>query len=272
MRAPAKNAAHMGNRGQARRAGMHARRGRIRARAVAARLGTGLRESRLASQMTQAQLADRAGVSQAWVSLIERGRGHAASIETWSVLAASVGEQFVGFLEGIPGSDRPRDIEHLRRQSALIEIAQGGGWTALPEMAIDPSGARSRSVDVGLIRPARSEAVVTEIWDWFDDVGGGFRSLDGKVGTLRSRLATGAATPPTGGWTVRGLYIVRDTHRNRHLVRELSALFAARFRGSSTGWLAALSQPGRAMPNADGFLWSTSVGTTLRPIRLWIAR
>jgi len=235
---------------------------------VAARLGVGLRDARLATHLTQSQLADRAGVSQTWVSLIEGGQGHAASIETWSVLAASVGEQFVGFLEGIPGSERPRDMEHLRRQNALIEIAQRGGWTALPELAIDPSSARSRSVDVGLVRPARREAVVSEIWDWFEDVGAGFRSLDAKVATLTARLLAGPPTTPDVTWTIRGLYVIRDTRRNRELVRELSALFAARFPGFSSEWLAALADPAAPIPGADGFLWSTADGASLRAARI----
>jgi transcriptional regulator with XRE-family HTH domain len=258
----------MGNRSQARRASAQARVGRIRAKAVAARLGVGLRDARLATHMTQSQLADRAGVSQAWVSLIERGQGQAASVETWSILAASVGVQFVGFLEGIPGSERPRDMEHLRRQNALIEIAQRGGWTALPELAIDRSSTRSRSVDVGLVRPAGREAVVSEIWDWFDDVGAGFRGLDGKLATLRSEFAAEAETSDEGPWTVRGLYIVRDTRRNHQVVGELASLFAARFRGSSTGWLAALTDPAAPIPDGDGFLWPTADGASLRATRI----
>jgi transcriptional regulator with XRE-family HTH domain len=184
---------------------------------VAVRLGTALREARQAVALSQADVAERAGMSQPFISHLERGRGTAASIETWSCVAAAVGEQYVGFLERAPGAGRPRDLEHLRRQSALVEIARTGGWTALPELAIDPGSARSRSIDVALVRRVRGEAVVAEIWDWFDDVGAGMRTLDAKRVTLATRLAV-EPRPPTGIWRVRGLYVVRDTRRNRALV------------------------------------------------------
>jgi len=204
-------------------------------------------------------------MSQPFISHLERGRGTAASIETWSCVAAAVGEQYVGFLERAPGAGQPRDLEHLRRQSALVEIARTGGWTALPELAIDPGSTRSRSIDVALVRRIRGEAVVAEIWDWFDDVGAGMRSLDAKTATLATRLAVEPL--PTGTWRVRGLYVVRDTRRNRALVGELRPLFAARFPGSSVAWLAALGDAERPVPEADGLLWSDSSGAALRASR-----
>ncbi len=200
------------------------------------------------------------------MSEIERGHGAAASIETWSCLAAAVGEQLVGFLERAPGADQPRDMEHLRRQSALIELATRGGWTAHPELAIDPELPRSRAIDVALVRVASREAVAVEIWDWFDDIGASLRGLDAKVSTLELRVASLAPEPltaeddeeartPSGEWRVRGLFVVRATRRNRVLVAELRPLFAARFDGSSVAWLRALRSPTAPMPTGHGLLW-----------------
>ena len=222
--------------------------GRLRARTVAIRLGIGLRDARLTAGRTQAEIADRAGVSQGLISLIERGHGRSASIETWACIAAAVGEQFVGFLERASGAAQPRDIEHLRRQSALIELASAGGWSALPELAVDPGSIRSRSIDVVLMREATSEAVVVEVWDWFDDVGASLRGLDAKVTALGPRLAA--------EWRIEGLFIVRDTRRNRTLVAELRPLFAARFSGSAVDWLRALGSPTTRLPDGHGFVWS----------------
>ena len=209
-----------------------------------------MRDARLTAGRTQKQLAASAGISQARESELERGGGASTSIETWSSLAAAVGEQFVGFLERAPGAAQPRDIEHLRRQSALIELASAGGWSALPELAVDPGSIRSRSIDVVLMREATSEAVVVEVWDWFNDVGASLRGLDAKVTALGQRLAA--------EWRIEGLFIVRDTRRNRQLVAELRPLFAARFDGSSLGWLNALRSPGTTMPDGHGLLWSDS--------------
>ena len=251
---------------RAHRAGSHARAGRARAATVAVRLGTALRDARQAGALSQVQVAERAGLSQPFISYLERGHGTSASIETWSCVAAAVGEQYVGFLERAPGAGRPRDLEHLRRQSALIALARAGGWAALPELAIDPGNARSRSIDVALIRRARGEAIAAEIWDWFDDVGAGMRGLDAKTTALAARLAA-EPPPPTGAWSVRGLYVVRDTRRNRALVGELRPLFAARFPGSAAGWLAALGDPDCPVPGGAGLLWSGS-GAALRVSRL----
>jgi len=204
--------------------------------------------------MSQAAVAARAGVSQPRYSELERELGANASLETWALAAAAVGEQLAAFLEHAPGATPPRDIEHLRRQAALIEFAGPGGWAALPEFALDPGAPRSRSVDVALVRWEQREAILAEIWDWFDGVGASFRSLDSKREALVERLRREHG----GTWTVRCLFVVRRTRRNEQLLAELRALFAARFTGSSIGWLRALGEPAARPPEGDGLFWSTS--------------
>lgn len=250
-----------------RRAGRFEIAGRHRARMVALRAGTALRDARLAAGLNQAEVGRRAGVSQVHVSRLERGAGAEASLATWSRVASAVGEQLVAFLERVPGADQPRDLEHLRRQSALITIAAKGGWQGRPEMAVDPGNVRSRSIDVVLVRPRTREAVVAEIWDWFDDVGAGLRGLDAKVAALTAQMArqVGAGAPT---WKIGALYLVRDTRRNRRLVAELPGLFAARFRGSSDAWSKALTDPSQELPSGAGFVWSDRTGSALRPSRL----
>ncbi len=227
-----------------------------------------LNEARRASGLTQAGVASASGISQPRISELEAGLGRAAPLETWAILAAVVGDQLVSYLEIAPGADQPRDLEHLRRQNAVVGFAAPGGWVAAPEPALDATAGRPRSIDVALIRAPRREAVVVEIWDWFDDVGAGLRGLDVKVAALRSRLNAGATEPPELPWTVRGLYVVRATRRNRLLVRDLAALFAARFPAVSREWLAALRDSNRPMPSADGFLWSTTDGVGFTASRL----
>src|SRR5664279_3661374 len=195
---------------RARRAGQFELAGRRRSRVVAVRLGTALREARLAVGLDRSDVGIRSRLSQVHVSRLERGLGSGASLATWSRVAAAVGEQLVGFLEHAPGADRPRDLEHLKRQSALISIAAAGGSQAVPEFAVDPAGLRSRSIDVALVRRATGEAVVAEIWDWFDDVGAGFRGLDIKRAGLTLRLA-GTTHHSSKPWTIRALYVVRNT-------------------------------------------------------------
>jgi transcriptional regulator with XRE-family HTH domain len=237
--------------------------GRRRASAVATRLGVGLHDARIATGFRQADAAARAGISQTRFGELERGLGSSATLETWACVAAAVGEQLVGFLERAPGATPPRDLEHLRRQAAIIDLAGAGGWRALPELALDAGVVRSRSIDVVLLRDATREAILVEIWDWFDDVGASLRSLDAKREGLAARLQREGGT----AWTIRCLFVVRRTRRNVGLVRELRPLFAARFPGRSRAWLRALSSAAEPMPAQDGLVWSTS-GNTLTASRL----
>jgi hypothetical protein len=101
--------------------------------------------------------------------------------------------------------------------------------------------------------------VAAEIWDWFDDVGAALRGLDAKVSMLEKRLTSDRRPELLGtdpDWRVRGLFVVRDTRRNRSLVAELRPLFAARFDNSSVGWIRALGHPSAPMPDGHGFVWS----------------
>jgi transcriptional regulator with XRE-family HTH domain len=229
--------------------------GRRRAGIVGRRIGIGLRESRLALRLSQAEAADRAGISQASWSRAERGVAGAASLETLASCAAAVETQLAAFIEARPGTDLPRDMEHLRRQELVIKLAQPGGWAAQPELAIDPRAERSRSIDVHLARFGGAERAIVEIVDLMTDGGAEFRNLTDKVAAVR-RVAGDRAR-------VRGLLVLRATARNRATVAEFPGLFAARFTGSSNQWLRALSDPTVAMPDGDGLVWSTVRGDRL---------
>jgi transcriptional regulator with XRE-family HTH domain len=229
--------------------------GQRRAANVGRRIGIGLRDSRLALGLAQTEVADRAGISQASWSRIERGVAGAASLATLSACAAAVGTQLAAFIEARPGSDLPRDSEHLRRQELVIELARGGGWSAQPELAIDPRAERSRSIDVHLARFGGAERAVVEIVDLMTDGGAELRNLADKVAAVRRTAASGSR--------VRGLLILRATARNRATLAEFPGVFAARFTGSSSQWLRALSDSATAMPDGDGIAWSTVRGDRL---------
>jgi transcriptional regulator with XRE-family HTH domain len=243
-----------------RRAGSARLAGRKRSGYLAQRIGIGLKESRTAMRLTQAEAADRAGVSQGFWSLLERGRSATASLETLAACAAAVGTQLAAFVEAVPGADLPRDVEHLRRQHLVTVVAAGGGWIARPERPIDPLARRSRSIDVELERVVRREMAVVEIVDLLTDGGEAMRGLADKVAAVRRDAGKDS--------TVAGLLILRSTSRNRGVVREFSDLFAGRFPGSSSAWLAALRDPARPMPTADGVVWSSGDGNRLVAARI----
>jgi transcriptional regulator with XRE-family HTH domain len=242
-----------------RRAGPARLAGRKRGAYLARRIGIGLKESRTAIRLTQAEAADRAGVSQGFWSLLERGGAAIASLETLAACAAAVDTQLAAFVEAVPGADLPRDMEHMRRQQLVAVIAKAGGWIARPERPIDPMARRSRSIDVELQRVVRREIAVVEIVDLLTDGGEAMRGLADKVAAVRREAGTS---------TVAGLLILRSTSRNRGVVREFRDLFAGRFPASSSAWLAAPRDPARAMPNADGLAWSSIDGSRLVAARI----
>lgn len=247
---------------RSRRAGAHLVRARARTVEVARRLGTMLREARLAAGLRQADVAERGGVSQAWVSKMERGQGSTASVATWAAMASAVGAQLSAFLEATPGADRPRDFEHLKRQRLVIEASANGGWVGRPEVVLDRSRTFARSIDVLLEREQCREAAVVEVWDFFDDVGAALRGFDAKVAEVERAHA---ATELLGeaSWRVSGLFVVRATHRNRRLIAEFAPIFDAHFPGSGLAWLRALADETILMPSDPAVVWTDVAGARL---------
>lgn len=243
----------------ARRATRTRMQGRERARYLAERIGRSMFDARTGSGLLQREVAERAGVSQSFYSRIELGRGNHASLETLAACALACDAQLAAFVEALPGASLPRDIEHVRRQQAVIALAARGGWQAMPERPIDPHAQRSRSVDVLLERAVAREIAVVEIVDLITDAGATFRGHTDKANALRRELGP--------GWTVAGLLVVRGTVRNRNLVRELHTVIDARYPASSVSWLAALRSPDRPMPKADGMAWTGARTPGLRPAR-----
>jgi transcriptional regulator with XRE-family HTH domain len=242
------------------RASAAQRRARSRAEQIAGRVGTSLRDARLAQGLRQLDVAREAGITQPYYSRIERGLETGVALDTLASCASALHVQLAAFIEALPGASLPRDIEHLRRQSMLVELAAGGGWQAVPEFALSDDGPHPRSIDVFLARPPRREAAVVEIWDLLLDGGAAIRGLEAKVATTRARLGD--------GWLVQGLFLLRRTSRNRDLVRELAPLLAARYPSASASWLRALTNSAAAMPTEAGFAWTSVNGGRLLAARL----
>lgn len=242
-----------------RRAGALRRRGRLRSLEIMRRLGVGLRAARTRAGLRQRDVADLAGISQSFFSRIERGVVTSVSIETVAACCEAVGHRLAAFVELAPGATAPRDMEHLRRQRLVLDIASRGAWHGTPEAAVPGDGPHPRSIDVLLRRPVRREIAVVEIIDMLADVGDAVRNLEAKV------AAISAAEP---GVRVSGLLLVRRTARNRHVVAELRSIFAARYPASSAAWLRALEDPAAPMPDAGGFAWTSVAGDRLVAARL----
>lgn len=235
-----------------------------RAAYLARRLATAARDRRLALGLTQAAVAERAGVSQRQVSRLESAAAANADLRMWTVVGAAVGLQLASFFEDAPGADLPRDIQHLTGQNLVLETAGPGGWAGTPEAAVPGDGPRPRSIDVRLSRSTRNEVAVVEIWDLILDGGEVMRGLEAKV------IAVQRALPD--GWRAQGLLVVRGTRRNRALVTRLASLFAARYPASSAGWIRALRDKDAPMPREPGLVWTDVRGHRLLAARLLAAR
>jgi len=201
--------------------------------------------------MTQAQVAEAAGLAPSTASEAERGKGVGFTVRTWARLAMAVGVDLRAYLERASSAGQPRDIVHLRNQELLVRVAAAGGWSARPEEAIDDPAHGTRSVDVLLTRRGEFELemALLEVFDWFDDVGAAARSWDRRLARVEARASLRLPPPPMVGDgerlpRVSGCWIVRATLRNRELIAAHAGIFRARF-----PWLVrrVAPRPGRAI-------------------------
>ena len=118
-------------------------------------------------------------------------------------------------------------------------------------------------IDVALADDRRRRLVVAECWNTIGDVGGAARSSSRKLAEAED-IATGrwGEAPHRVGL----VWVVRATARNRALVARYPAVFAARFPGSSAGWVRALTT-GTEPPAEPGLVWASVDGTRIWPWR-----
>ena len=104
---------------------------------LVARLGRELREARITRGLSQASVAAAAGLTQARVSRIERGRDHRSTIDMLARFAATVGLELS--IRLFPGGQPVRDRAHV----ALLErfkAAVGNSWNWASEVPLPIAG------------------------------------------------------------------------------------------------------------------------------------
>lgn len=92
---------------------------------LVARLGRELREARITRGLSQAVVAAAAGLTQARVSRIERGKDHRSTIEMLARFAAAVGLELS--IRLFPGGQPVRDRAHIELLERFRR-AVGGTW------------------------------------------------------------------------------------------------------------------------------------------------
>ena len=227
------------------------------AQAIAANLGRDAKATRLRRRLTQRGLGHLVGLGQSEISYLERGQGARSSIETWVAIGIALGRPIaIGFTRDVV-DPLPRDRGHLEAQELLLRLVAAAGWRGRFEAPSDPI-APSHSTDVRLTAPDRP-LVLVEIWNRFDDLGAGVRSSDRK----RADLSLGSIDARA----VLSCWLLVDTAANREIVRRYPAIIRARFKGSSAGWVSALTT-GAPAPTRPGIAWVDIKGHRLRELRL----
>jgi len=147
------------------------------------------------------------------------------------------------------------DAGHLAMQELVLRLGRRNGYEGAFELATRPVEPW-RSIDVVLASKPRQRLICAECWNTIGDIGGSVRASTRKAAELEAMAL--------GRWGDRAtaslVWIVRATARNRALVERYPESFASRFRGSSLGWVAALSE-GEDPPSEPGLVWS-DIGAT----------
>ena len=110
-------------------------------RSIASALGPTVRTGRVRLRLTQAELAERTGVHESWISRIELGRGRGAALETWIAIGVALGQPLaVSFSRPLDAFRGPTDSGHLAMQELLLSLAREAGRSCHLRTADTPCG------------------------------------------------------------------------------------------------------------------------------------
>ena len=222
--------------------------------AIAGSLGRAVRSRRHELALTQAELANRIGGHQSWISRIELGRGGAAGLDVWIGIGLVLGRPLAVSLSRPIGEERgPVDAGHLEMQEHLLSLARMTGRPSAFELPTRPLDPR-HSIDV-CFRDRRARLlVIEEAWNTFGDIGAALRSTRRK----EAEAADLAATIDDGHpFRVATVWVVRESATNRATIARYPEIFRSAFPGSSRGWVTALCSETVA-PEMPGLVWYDS--------------
>ena len=233
--------------------------GERRARDAASKAGGVVRLARKRRRKKQETLASEVGISQGRLAELEAGRGTGAPPEVWFALGEVLGVYF-RFEFGRDPQSELRDAGHLDIQELMLRVATAAGWERAWQAPSRAWGS-DRSVDVRLLDRTRRRLVISECWNTFGDLGEAARSGNRKVAdALEQAVAIAGDGPP---FQVGLVWVVRDTKANRAILARYAQIFAARFPGSSAGWVLALTTNDAPMPTEPALVWCDVRATRL---------
>jgi hypothetical protein len=143
-------------------------------------------------------------------------------------------------------------------QELVLRLGRRAGFRGLCELATRPAEPW-RSTDVGLRDDTARRLWLIECWNSIGDIGAGARSSARKLAEAEGFAVLFGGEEP---YAVGSCWVVRDTRRNRELVRRYPEVFAARFPASSRTWVGALTT-GAEPPRDPGLVWCDREATRL---------
>ena len=221
-----------------------------------ARIGAEIQAFRERRAWTRMELADRAGLGRMVVGRLERGAGH-LDLDALQRVAAAF-DQSLQVTFGRDRRQEPSDAGHLAIQELVLRVGRAAGCAGSFELATRPAEPW-RSADVGFRDDRRRRLILVECWNMIGDIGAAARSSERKRAEAEALAIARWGDVPAA---VGVVWVVRATARNRALVARYPEVFAARFPGSSVGWVRALAI-GTTPPTEPGLVWCDVRATRL---------
>jgi transcriptional regulator with XRE-family HTH domain len=226
------------------------------------RLGAAFRAVRIRRQWRQSDVAERAGVSRAFVSLVERGHLDRVSLGTLRTLGRVL-EVRIDTIARWRGGELDRLLR--ARHSALAESVAGTfarlpGWTIVPEVSFSIWGERGVIDLLAFHRPSGCLLVIELKTDIVD--------VNELVGTLDRKARLAPSLVKERGWRVtsvsRWLILADDKTNQRRVAAHRAMLRAALPETGRTmrGWLRRPTGSVRALS-----VWTLATPRSASPLR-----
>jgi transcriptional regulator with XRE-family HTH domain len=188
------------------------------------RVGRIVREVRIRRAWRQRDLAQAAGVSQALISRIERGRFGRMSLTRLRNVGDVLDIRISLDRWWRSGNvDRLLDRGHAALVDHVVASLRGDGWVTRVEVTFNHFGERG-SADVVAWHPQERILLIVEVKTMIGDIQATAGTFERKVRILPEVLLAEV------GWRARSvarLLVIAETHANRVVIREHPAIFDA---------------------------------------------
>lgn len=187
------------------------------------RIGRSLRAIRIRLGLRQADVAERAGVSRAFVSKLERGQFRGTDLARVEAVCAALGADLdVRVRWRGEALDRLLDEAHASIVDQVVAILERHGWKVELEVTFNEFGDRG-SIDLFAWHAVERAVLIAEVKSVVPDAQGTLAPVDRKA-RLAPKLARERGYEVA---SVGRLLVVRDSSTNRRRVGRFEALFNA---------------------------------------------